>query len=58
MASADIANSPPTACIGLEPRPNVMPGVQRSAALFAMGPRPFAEQTAKYAAYHVDMGDP
>ena len=37
-ASADIANSPPMASIGLEtPLPSAIPGDQRSADLFAMG---------------------
>ncbi len=40
-ASADIANNPPIACAGLEPRPNMIPGDQRSAPLFAMGTTPF-----------------
>src|SRR5262249_49847309 len=30
MASAAIAKNPPTACIGLEPRPSEMPGLHRS----------------------------
>src|SRR5690348_7160867 len=42
MASADIANKPPTACIGLEPRPNEMPGDQRSPPLLAIGTRPLS----------------
>src|SRR5262249_5381765 len=42
-ASADIANRPPTACMGLDPRPNEIPEVQRSApvVLLAIGPTPF-----------------
>ncbi|BAN29867.1 hypothetical protein MAHJHV53_04680 [Mycobacterium avium subsp. hominissuis] len=40
MASADIANNPPTACIGLEPRPKEIPADQRSGpdCLTAIGP--------------------
>src|ERR1700686_5823350 len=30
MASADIAKKPPTACIGLEPRPRLIPAPHRS----------------------------
>src|SRR5208283_3244217 len=43
IASNDIANKPPTACMGLEPRPNEIPEDQRSAPvlLLAIGSRPF-----------------
>jgi hypothetical protein len=40
-ASTDIANKPPTAFMGLVPRPNEMPGDQRSALLPTIGPRSF-----------------
>ncbi|GAB7145371.1 hypothetical protein LRC484719_39720 [Mycobacterium riyadhense] len=51
MASADIANRPPTACIGLEPRPNEMPGDQRSPPLLAIGTGPLSPNDTALAAH-------